>query len=211
MDFRARRDAAPRNDGKLQPQYRFRDDVLIVTGGKKSPQEIEAIRQKYALIYGKSLQIELESFSHEKTIFLESKIEVKHGKVQLWNNNKNWNDDAIGKNRQLQIRYPNVRSNYPTSIFVTTMIGTLKKLNSTTSSKQHTEFAIFQHLCEWKIKNYKLHWVKRALQRSNIPDMLLWRKVMKFIWHTATDAASLFVSVQTQGITDPLEIMKNYK
>ncbi len=172
---------------------RYRDDIRMLFGAQLTQAHITEIQRGLQQMYGNSLEVELEYYSHEYDKFLESLTWVQDGKLQALTFNKNIDIRPGMEHAQNRfVRWPSPQSNLPRQTMVNTIAGAFKRTNFSSSPLQRG-LAIHMLIDELLQRRYPANWIRSAIFKSNAQE---WKSEMLVHLKTAT--------TQRVGPTAPL-------
>jgi hypothetical protein len=161
-----------RHHKTMSATTRYRDDIWMLFGERLTNEEVRAVQEKMQKVFGNSLLIELEKVRFTEIPFLESIIITTPNGLKLRNNNKNiniLNPSTECLNGELPIvRYPHPQANWPESIYIATMIGTLHRLRFNSTEGYLRNISVIQHVIEWKMRGYDASAIKRAIKKADV-------------------------------------------
>ncbi len=149
---------------------RYRDDIRMLFGAHLTRADIADVQYDLQQMYGNSLEVELESFSHEYDKFLESLSWVHDGKLQALTFNKNIDiRPGMVRAQNRFVRWPSPQSNLPRQTMVNTVSGAIKR-TSFSSSPVHRGLAIHMLIDELLQRQYPANWIQSAIHKSDVQE-----------------------------------------
>ena len=147
---------------------RYRDDIFVLVMKELSDSEVKNTHKKIEKVYGKNLEVELESVSNESAKMLDLEIFLRNDKLETLDNNKN-SEYLRTKNKGLKkTRFPSLLAKWEPRMYKNVMIAHLNKIYKNVNTAQNQIASSLRVIEEWQELNYPVDWINSCVNKSRI-------------------------------------------